>query len=168
MALRKIRVLGDPVLREKSQLVEKIDESIIGLANDLIDSINCGYQPGVGLAAPQIGVSRRVIVLNYEGDIETYINPRIEVLDSGQETEEEGCLSIPNLRAEVKRASKIRFTALKLDGGEVKIEAEGMQARIFQHEVDHLEGLLFIDRVDKKTKRRLIMEYSQQGKEKVD
>jgi len=161
MALRKIRVLGDPVLRGKSQEVKKIDESMVSLARDMIDSINSGYQPGVGLAAPQIGVSKRVIVVNYGENIEVYINPEIEILDSSQETEEEGCLSVPNLRAEVKRYKKVKFSALNLSGQKVELEAEGMQARIFQHEIDHLDGLLFIDRVDKNTKRKLMMQYNQ-------
>ncbi len=166
MALKKIRLLGDPVLREKSKAVKQIDGSIINLSRDMIDSVSSGNQLGVGLAAPQIGVSKRVIVLNYEGNMETYINPRLTVLDEEQEIAEEGCLSVPNIRADVKRHKKVKFSALKLDGQKIDLEAEGMLARIFQHEIDHLDGLLFIDRVDKKTKRKLMMEYNQPGQKK--
>ncbi len=161
MALKKIRVLGDPVLREKSSPVKKIDENIQSLIKDMQDSIHAGYQPGVGLAAPQIGVSKRVIVVNYDGTFEAYINPELEILESSSQMQEEGCLSLPNLRTEVNRPKKVLLKALKMDGSKIEMEAEEMMARILQHEVDHLDGLLFIDRVDKKTKRQLMLEYSQ-------
>ncbi|MDZ7836476.1 MAG: peptide deformylase [Actinomycetota bacterium] len=90
MSIRKIRVLGDPVLREKSRAVDQIDDAVLALAKDMADSINTGYQGGVGLAAPQIGVNKRVIAINLEDDMQVYVNPEIEVLSDQTELEEEG------------------------------------------------------------------------------
>lgn len=151
--------MGDPVLRGKSRPVDKVDDSIINLAKDMADSIDTGYQSGVGLAAPQIGVPKRVIIIHLEEEIKTYINPEIEVLDDETEIEEEGCLSLPHLKADVPRSKKIKVKALTLEGKEIELIAEGMLARVFQHETDHLEGKLFIDRLDKKTRRQLLLQY---------
>lgn len=165
MAVRKIRTMGDPVLRGKSKSVDKIDDGILTLAQDMIDSINTGYQEGIGLAAPQIGVSKRVIVINLDEDIKVYINPELETIDKDIEMEEEGCLSVPHLKAEVPRKKKIRVKALNLNSEKIELEASGILARVFQHEVDHLDGVLFVDRLDKKTKRHLLFEYNSQQKQ---
>ena len=159
MTIREIKSFPDEVLRQKAKKVVNFDDELHQLIDDMVETMRDA--PGVGLAAPQIGVPKRVIVVNYGDKVEPFINPRLKIEDRSQEQEEEGCLSVPHLRAEVKRYKKVRFTAQKLDGQEVEIEGEGIIARIFQHEIDHLDGLLFIDRVDRKTKRKLMLEYNQ-------
>ncbi len=156
MARRKIRTFGDPVLREKSKKIENFDEGLSALIKDMADSINSGYQPGVGLAAPQIGISKRAIIINYDDEIKAFINPEIEVLDKSKEADGEGCLSVPGIREEVDRFKKIRLKAKDIKGNNIDMVVEGFLARVFQHEVDHLEGMLFIDRLDKKKKREAI------------
>lgn len=145
MAKKKIRKIGDPVLRERCSTVDKIDSSVLNLVEDMIDSVSEGNIGGVGLAAPQIGVLKRVIVVNLDEKFDCFINPEIEIVDQGQITEEEGCLSLYSVRTPVSRPKKIRLKAKNLKGEAVTVEAEGMVARIFLHEVDHLNGVLFID-----------------------
>jgi len=145
MAVKKIRKIGDPVLREKSRDVEIIDKSLLQLVEDMIDTVSDEDVSGVGLAAPQIGVLKRVIVV-YNGEgFETFINPEITILDKSKVTEEEGCLSVYSIKTSVSRPKKILFKGKNLKGEIVSIEAEDIAARIFLHEVDHLNGVLFID-----------------------
>lgn len=136
MAVKKIRKIGDPVLREKSKDVDIIDQSILKLVEDMIDTVSDESVSGIGLAAPQIGILKRVIIVNLGDKFETFINPEIEILDDFKESESEGCLSIYSVKTEVKRPRKILFTAKDLKNKKVIIEAEGIAARIFQHEVD--------------------------------
>ncbi len=145
MARKKIRKIGDPVLRERCSTVEKIDSSILNLVDDMIDSVSEGNVGGVGLAAPQIGVLKRVIVVNLEEKFDCFINPEIEIVDHDRIIEEEGCLSLYSIRTPVSRPKKIRLKAKNIKGKTVTVDAEGMVARIFLHEVDHLNGVLFID-----------------------
>ncbi len=163
MAKRKIRTFGDPVLREKSKKVEKIDQNLMALIRDMEDSIDSGYQPGVGLAAPQIGVSKKVIIINFDEKVNAFINPEIEVLDEEKEEDEEGCLSLPGIREQVERYKKVRLRAKDIKGKDTEMVVEGMLARILQHETDHLEGILFIDRLDKKKKREVISRINEMG-----
>ena len=157
MAVKKIRKIGDPVLREKCSDVEKIDKSMLALANDMIDTL--AERGGVGLAAPQIGVSKKVIIINLEDKIETYINPEIEILEGEKTEEEEGCLSIYAIQGfKVKRCSKIKVTASDLRGNKLAITATDLPARIFQHEIDHLNGILYIDHLDPQSRRDLLAE----------
>ncbi len=160
MAVQRIRKLGDPVLRKISEKVEKIDEEILGIIQDMIDTINVKDSNAVGLAAPQIGVLKRIIVLNLTKN-EVFINPEIEILDRQEEEAEEGCLSLYSIGCNVKRPKKIRVKALTPEGEEVLFNAEGMLARIFLHEVDHLQGKLFIDYLDSGTKRELMLKISE-------
>jgi peptide deformylase len=155
MAVKKVRKIGDPVLREKSKKVEKVDESVMQLVRDLSDTLK--ETGGVGMAAPQIGVSRRVIVINADNKMYTFINPEIEVLDDQKIRSDEGCLSIYSIKDfNVKRFSKVRVRAKNLKWKDVEVVAEGLLARIFQHEIDHLNGVLFMDHLDRKSKEELM------------
>jgi len=156
MAVKKIRKIGDPVLREKSRDVEVIDHSILNLVEDMIDTVSDEKVSGIGLAAPQIGVLKRVIVVNMGDKFETYINPEIEIIDKSTESESEGCLSIYSLKTEVKRPKKILFKAKDLKNREVTLEAEGIAARVFMHEVDHLNGTLFIDHLSPESRKEFL------------
>lgn len=147
MAVLKIRVYGDPVLRKTAEPVEEIDDEIRSLAADMLDTMYANG--GIGLAAVQVGVPKRLFVADplagqEEADPRVFINPVIGNKE-GSESLEEGCLSIPEVRADVRRASSFDFTALNLDGEIVKFRAEGLLGRVLLHEVDHLDGRLFID-----------------------
>lgn len=157
MAIRKLRYLGDPVLRHKAAPVDGITDEIRSLIADMFDTMYA--EEGVGLAAPQVGVGDRVIVIDPRDDeIEPFalINPEIVQLGDDLERDEEGCLSIPGLKEIVERPATVRIEALSAGGERVAIEAEGLLARILQHEVDHLDGILFIDRVSA-LKRKLLL-----------
>ncbi len=145
--IRKIRILGDPVLREKAKPVEKINEEVERLIEDMAETM---YEAkGLGLAANQIGELRRIFVLDLkqrEGKPEllVFINPEI-VSSEGELYEEEGCLSIPGYAAKIKRKAKVRVRALDRTGKPFEMELEGLGARAVQHELDHLDGILYID-----------------------
>lgn len=151
--IRKIRVFGDPVLREKAVPAGGVDAEVRALAADLLDTL--ASADGVGLAAPQIGVGRRVIAVHPPpGDDGAdrpepcvYVDPEIVERGGGKETAEEGCLSIPGVYEDVKRDRCIRVRATGVDGQPMDLAVEGIVARIFQHEIDHLDGVLFVDRV---------------------
>jgi len=152
MAIRPIRLYPDPVLREAATPVGVVDDSVRQLARDMAETMYDA--PGVGLAAPQVGVQRRVVVYrtSEEDELHTLINPAI-VSSSGEVTEDEGCLSIPGLAYPVTRAQKVSVRALDLEGKELAYDAEDMEARVIQHEIDHLDGVLFIDRIDESLRR---------------
>jgi len=155
MAVKKIRKIGDPVLREKSKNVGKIDSKLLELVNDMIDTLN--NEGGVGLAAPQIGITRRVIIVNFDDKIRTFINPVIEVLDDKKIESDEGCMSIYSIKGFcVKRFPRVRVKAKDLEGNDITLVAEDLLARIFQHEIDHLNGILYIDHLNRKSKRELL------------
>jgi len=156
MALRKIVTLPDPVLKRKARTVTKFDKDLQTLLDDMVETMR--EAPGVGLAAPQIGLSDRIIVIEYyerEEDEEnedvpkkvwTVINP--EIIKSSEETRMgvEGCLSIPGLVGEVERHAEVQVKGMNRHGKPMKIKARGWLARIFQHEIDHLNGVLFTER----------------------
>lgn len=155
MAVKEVRKIGDPVLREKSKKVEKIDESVMQLVRDLTDTLK--ETGGVGMAAPQIGITRRVFIVNVDNKIHVFINPEIEVLDDQKIKSDEGCLSIYSIKDfNVKRFSKVKVRAKNLKWKDVEVVAEGLLARIFQHEIDHLNGVLFMDHLDRKSKQELL------------
>jgi peptide deformylase len=143
MAIRNIRTHGDEVLRKKSRKVDVINERVITLMNDMLDTM---YEAeGVGLAAPQVGVLKRIAVVDV-GDGPIYlINPEV-IYAEGSCVDEEGCLSIPGKLADVVRPKKVRVKALNEKGKEVIIEGEDLLARALCHEIDHLDGILFIDK----------------------
>lgn len=147
MAVLPIRKYGDPVLREPAALVEKFDESLQTLIDDMVETMYAA--PGVGLAANQVGVPLRLMVIDLTvGDepdsVHVFINPEI-VSTEGEITEEEGCLSIPDFVEIVTRPEKLVVRYLERDGSEREMEAEGLMARAICHEIDHLDGTLFVD-----------------------
>lgn len=147
MAIRTIRQDGDEILRKKSKEVEQIDDKIKELVEDMIETMH--KYNGVGLAAPQVGILKRIAVIDlYEegnGPV-TLINPKI-IKEEGKQTVDEGCLSFPNKFAKVVRPKKVVVEALDKEGKKIKIEAEGLFAQAISHEVDHLNGELFIDKI---------------------
>jgi peptide deformylase len=144
MAIRNIRTIGDEVLRKKSKPVLEINDRILVLIKDMIDTM---YQAdGVGLAAPQVGILKRVVVIDVGNGPIAFINP--EILETkGQYLDEEGCLSIPGKQGEVLRPEKVKVKALNEKGEEFILEGEGLLARAICHELDHLDGILFVDKV---------------------
>ncbi len=137
-----IRVYGDPVLRQRAVPIEKIDRRVKRLAKYMEEAMDKAN--GIGLAGPQVGVSERIIVVKVKSLI-VVINPIIVYME-GEELGEEGCLSIPNVVGDVSRATKVVVRGLDLNSREIEIEANNLSARAFQHEIDHLDGVLFIDR----------------------
>ena len=150
MARLPIRIYGDPVLRKKAKPVRAVDAELQALIEAMIEAM--WEDDGAGLAAPQLGVCARVIVVHPPGreddEVLRLINPRI-IAAEGTQQGTEGCLSLPTLRAEVERHQQVQVEALTPAGEELTLEAEGLLARVLQHEIDHLNGVLFIDRADK-------------------
>jgi peptide deformylase len=159
MAVREIVLMGDPVLREEAEQVSAFDRELRGLVRDMYETMY--HAEGVGLAAPQIGISKRVIVIDLRKDDEpdarlALINP--SVVWSSDETEKspEGCLSIPGLEEVVQRPLDVHVEGVGPDGLPIRVEATELFARVLQHEIDHLDGILFPDRVSG-LKRRMLM-----------
>ena len=160
MSGREVRYLGDPVLREMCREVETIDDDIRALVDDLLETMYA--EDGIGLAAPQIGVPLRVFVYDVREDEiapGVLVNPRI-VEATGKQKEIEGCLSIPGLDEVVERSGQVVVEGLDRDGEPVRIEATGLLSRCLQHENDHLDGVLFIDRVSPLKRRMLLKKWS--------
>jgi peptide deformylase len=156
MTIRQIVTLPDPVLRRKARPVTRFDRELRTLIDDMIETMRAA--PGVGLAAPQVGVSLRVIVVEYAEDEEkedapkklyVMVNPEIKVVS--EETEEgiEGCLSVPGWQGEVERGLRVTVKGQTRRGQPMKVKAKGWMARIFQHEIDHINGVVFTDRATK-------------------
>lgn len=147
MALLTVRTIGDPVLRSKASPVTNFDASLADLSRDMHETMDAA--PGVGLAAPQVGRPVRMFVFNdRDGEVGTLCNPVITWMSDETEEMEEGCLSIPGQYYPVTRAVDIIVEAQTIEGIAFTAEAHGYLARIFQHETDHLDGILFIDRLD--------------------
>jgi peptide deformylase len=152
MALRQICTYPDPVLREKTKRVERIDSSLDRLIQDMVETMHAA--PGVGLAANQVGVPLQLAVIDLstredEGQrhpLLVIINPEILTME-GSVVEEEGCLSIPDYSEKVKRAARVKVRALDRSGKQFELETEGLLAKALQHEIDHLNGLLFVDKL---------------------
>ena len=151
MALRPIKNCFDPVLRKQCEIVNNIDGELVTLSEDMIETTLAA--PGVGLAANQIGIPKRIFVVNMgvetdKDDLITLINPEITAME-GNELGEEGCLSIPDVVAKVNRATQIEIKAVDLNGKDVRYEASGFLARALQHEMEHLNGILLWDSLGK-------------------
>lgn len=158
MAVQPIRLFGDPVLRTKAEPVTSFDKELRNLVRDLTDTMLDA--PGSGLAAPQIGVSLRVFTYNVEGVVGHLVNPELD-LSEEEQFGPEGCLSIPDLTFDCRRALRVVAKGMNMYGEPVTIEGSDLLARAIQHETDHLDGILFIDRLDKETRKeamRLIRE----------
>jgi peptide deformylase len=157
MAILRIRALGDPVLREPARDVERFDLSLRKLGDDMLETMYDA--PGVGLAAPQVGMSLRFFVFD-AGDgagPAAMANPMITSAE-GETEEEEGCLSIPGVYHPTRRALRVRVEGLTLEGEPLTLEGEDLLARIFQHETDHLDGKLYIDRLSEQGRRKVLSE----------
>jgi len=146
----EIRIFGDPVLRKRADEIADVDERLVRLAEDMVHTM---YEaPGVGLAAPQVGVEKRLFVYDIGDGPEAIINPVISE-SSGEWVFEEGCLSVPGLSWESVRPKEVHLTGYDLDGNEVSFEADEYLARVFQHELDHLDGVLLLERLDDDTRK---------------
>jgi peptide deformylase len=161
MALRPVLQFPDPFLKQVSKPVERITDELRALAQDMLDVMY--DEPGIGLAAPQVGEAVRLIVMDTEWTEEgegrsplVLVNPEILERD-GTITWTEGCLSVPDFQAEVERSARVKVRGLDLDGNELVIDAEELRAVCFQHEIDHLDGILFIDRISR-LKRELYVQ----------
>ncbi|HIE43104.1 MAG TPA: peptide deformylase [Nitrospinaceae bacterium] len=167
MAVLSIKNWMDPVLRKKCLPIKNIDGELMTLAENMIETTLAA--PGVGLAANQIGLPWRMFVINIgvetdKEDLISIINPEITAME-GSELGEEGCLSIPDVVAEVNRATQIEVKGCDLDGNEIRYEAEGYLARAFQHEMDHLNGSLFWDSIGKMKRDILKRKFKKKFKE---
>ncbi|QNE33908.1 peptide deformylase [Leifsonia shinshuensis] len=151
MTERQIRLFGDPVLKTPSAPVGDIDEGVRGLVEDLIDSV---IPPGrAGVAAPQIGVGLRAFSYNVDGEVGYIINPELVEVSGEPELVDEGCLSVPGLWFKTARYPFARVRGIDLDGNEIELSGTGVMAQALQHETDHLDGKLYLDRLDKDTRR---------------
>ena len=154
MAIIPIRVVPEPVLRQKSKRVRVIDGSIKKLIGDMIETMH--YFHAAGLAAPQVGVPLRVIVFGIPGEEDlALINPKV-VRRTGERLVDEGCMSVLGYRGEIKRAEKVTVKGLNRDGKEIRIKADGLLAEALEHEIDHLNGVLYIDYLESMDKLRKI------------
>jgi peptide deformylase len=151
VTVREIRLFGDPVLKTVSDPVVDIDDRVRGLVDDLLDSVKV---PGrAGVAASQIGVNLRVFSYNVDGQVGYIINPVLVELSGEPELIDEGCLSVPDLWFKTSRYPFARATGTDLDGNQIEVSGTGVMAQALQHETDHLDGLLYLDRLDKPTRR---------------
>ncbi|MGQ0704042.1 MAG: peptide deformylase [Gemmatimonadales bacterium] len=153
MAVHDIHLFGSPVLRQRSEEVAQVEQEIRQFIDDLFETMDVAK--GVGLAANQVGITRRVAVVGVDGERLALVNPVI-LSAEGSSREEEGCLSVPDAYAEVTRPEKIVFEALDRDGKSYRREASGLLARAIQHEIDHLDGILFLDHLSA-LKRQLLV-----------
>ena len=168
MTIRKILVEPDPFLRQKSKKVEKVDDDIRSLMDDMLETMYDA--PGIGLAAIQIGIPKRVIVIDLAKENEKkqplyFVNPEIITKSEIDLTYEEGCLSVPGQFAEIDRPDKCKVKYLDYNGKEQILNAEGLLATCIQHEIDHLEGILFIDYLSKLKRSMITKKLSKQKKE---
>jgi peptide deformylase len=148
-----IRQYGDPVLKERTRDVENIDGSIANLVESMIETMYAA--PGTGLAANQVGVQKRLFVYDIGDGPTTIINPQI-VESDGEWIFDEGCLSVPGLSWDIVRPNAVHLVGLDLDGNEVSIEATELEGRVFQHELDHLDGILLVERLDEDQRKEAL------------
>ena len=162
MPLLPIHLLGSPVLREASAPVAEVTEEVRRLVDDMFETMDAAE--GAGPAANQTGQALRIAVVDADGERFAMINPMI-VEASGKASEEEGCLSIPEVYAEVTRPERVVLEATGRDGSRYRLEADGLKARAIQHEIDHLDGILFLDRLSPMKRRLLVAKYRREHKE---
>ena len=152
-----MRTFGDPILKTRAALVKDFDGSLERLAEDMLATMR--EQEGVGLAANQVGRLKRILVVAVEDDEYVLVNPVIEEASETIESVPEGCLSIPGIQVEVERPTEITISGQDASGEPIRIEAEGLLARVFQHEVDHLDGVLILDRTDRASRKAAMREW---------
>ena len=162
MSIRSLHLLGSPVLRQHSGEVKTIDDEIRRLVEDMFETMDASQ--GVGLAANQVGVARRVAVVDAEGDRFAMINPTI-LETEGRSTAEEGCLSIPDIFGEVTRPERVVIESLDASGTLYRKEATGLKARAIQHEIDHLDGILFLDHLSLIRRQMLLARWRREHKD---
>lgn len=167
MTIKPLIILPDPILRQVSSAIETIDSEVRKLADDMLETMYDA--PGIGLAAIQIGVARRMLVLDVSKDGEdkqplVFINPQVVSSTDARSVYEEGCLSIPDYYAEVERPAGITVRHLDRDGKEQLTEADGLLATCLQHEIDHLNGVLFIDHISKLKREMVIRKFTKASK----
>ena len=171
MMIRKILIEPNKILRQKSKSVEKVDREVQQLMNDMLDSMYAA--PGIGLAAIQIGIPKRVIVMDISKDNKNknpmyFVNPEIVWKGTDKLIYEEGCLSVPDQFAEIERPKSCDVKFLDYSGEPQFLKTEGLLATCIQHEIDHLEGILFIDYLSKLKKSMIIKKLSKHKKENID
>ncbi|MGE4584777.1 MAG: peptide deformylase [Sphaerochaeta sp.] len=158
-----IYTLGEEVLTEKCQPITKFDSGLRVLVDAMFETLT--EADGVGLAAPQVGVGSRLFVINIQGkERRAYVNPQILETSIETETAEEGCLSIPGVWHDVQRPARVTVQAQDLEGKAFTVKAEGLLARAIQHEYDHLNGVLFIDRLDEEERGKMVKAYEKRTK----
>lgn len=153
----KIRTFGDPVLKTPASTVDDVDGKIVRLVDDMFDTL-VDSDNGLALAAPQIGVRKQVVVWDFGEERLAIINPEIVEFD-GEWVYDEGCLSIPGLYVEMLRPKQVLVRGVGLDGEEIEIEADELEARMFQHEIDHLQGVLMFERMTPDQRKDALIEY---------
>jgi len=153
MSLLRLHLLGSPVLRQRSDEVDTVDDEVRALIADMFETMDAAK--GVGLAANQVGIARRVAIIDADGHRIALVNPRIVSAD-GRDTAEEGCLSIPDVFADVTRPDRVVLEAIGADGEAYRLEAGGLAARAIQHEIDHLDGIVFLDHLGP-IKRKMLL-----------
>jgi len=159
----EIRTYGDPSLRRRAESVEAIDDEIRTICERMVETMLRAN--GAGLAAPQIGISKRIIVLDVDGEFHVLINPELIETSGDVEQFNEGCLSVPGVDSVVERATHAVVEGTTLDGETVRIEGEGLLARAIQHEMDHLNGGLFLDHLSPARRQSLLKEYRRRQRE---
>jgi len=162
MSLRSLHLLGSPVLRQRSAEVGTVDEEVRRLVEDMFETMDAAK--GVGLAANQIGAARRVAVVDADGDRFALIDPVI-VEAEGRSVAEEGCLSVPEIYGDVSRPERVVLEATDQEGNRYRKEAAGLKARAIQHEVDHLDGILFLDHLSLVKRQMLLAKYRREHKD---
>lgn len=162
MTLRKLHLLGSPVLRQRSPEATQVDAEMRTLIADMFETMDAAQ--GVGLAANQVGVAKRVAVVEAEGNRFAMVNPVIAASD-GRATAEEGCLSIPDIFGDVTRPERVVLEALDAEGNPFRLEAEGLTARAIQHELDHLDGILFLDHLGPIRRKMLLARWKKEHRD---
>jgi peptide deformylase len=167
MTIKPLIILPDPLLRQVSKSIERVDSDLQRLADDMLDTMYDA--PGIGLAAVQIGVPRRMLVIDVSREGEekqplVVINPEIVKSSDERSVYEEGCLSIPDYYAEVERPATVGVRYLDLDGKEQLVEADGLLATCLQHEIDHLNGVLFIDHISRLKREMVVKKFTKAAK----
>jgi peptide deformylase len=170
MTIKPLIILPDPVLRQQSRPIEQVDAEVLRLADDMLETMYDA--PGIGLAAVQVGVPRRMLVIDVSRDDEekkpvVFINPEILKVSDDVSAYEEGCLSIPDYYAEVERPASLTMRYIDRDGKQQTIDADGLLATCLQHEIDHLNGILFIDHISRLKREMVIKKFTKAARAKI-